>query len=72
MDAACYNEFGAKDFCYNYFIPMILIFCRSRFRITGNAPPSLFLSPLQEEGGIANDRYGTHCQQDKGNPLSTV
>jgi hypothetical protein len=24
MDAACYNECGAKDFCYNYFIYMIL------------------------------------------------
>jgi hypothetical protein len=26
MDAACYSEFGAKDFCYNYFIPIILYY----------------------------------------------
>jgi hypothetical protein len=26
MDAACYDECGAKDFCYNYFIPIIFYY----------------------------------------------
>jgi hypothetical protein len=26
ISRACYNKYGAKDFCYNDFIPMILYF----------------------------------------------